>query len=133
MWLAAGETFLNIYKSSQDNSSDRYLNSSDRMGQVQDSGFVTWIMNMLLVQLILFVRIVTAQDDFGGGEDAGADMDLESMMGGDSGGIDDKNPTLFKTVVEKTFMEETILALQQLGLIVGEYFCSKSIIFDLKW
>ena len=60
-------------------------------------------------------------------------MDLESMMGGDSGGIDDKNPSLFKTVVEKTFMEETILALQQLGVIVGEYFCSKSIMFDLKW
>ena len=82
-------------------------------------------MKMLLVQVILFISIVTAQDDFGGGEDAGADMDLESMMGGDSGGMDDKNPSLFKTVVEKTFMEETILALQQLGVIVGEDFCSK--------
>ena len=48
---------------------------------------------MLLVLVILFISIVTAQDDFGGGEDAGADMDLESMMGGDSGGMDDKKPS----------------------------------------
>ena len=50
---------------------------------------------MLLVQVILLISIVTALDDFGGGEDAGADMDLESMMRGDSGGMDDKNPSLF--------------------------------------
>ena len=80
---------------------------------------------MLFLQVILFISIVTAQDDFGGGEDAGADMDLESMMGGDSGGMDDKNPSLFKKVVEKTFLEETTLALQQLGVIIGEDFCSK--------
>ena len=80
---------------------------------------------MLFVQVILFISIVTAQDDFGGGEDAGADMDLESMMGGDSGGMDDKNPSLLKNVVEKSFLEESTLALQQLGVIIGEHFCSK--------
>jgi hypothetical protein len=76
------------------------------------------------VQVILVIGIVTAQDDFGGGEDAGADMDLESMMGGDSGGMDDKNPSLIKKVVE-----ESILALQQLGVIIGENFEAKSIVY----
>jgi hypothetical protein len=96
------------------------------MDQVPAPGLVTWIMNMLLVQVIHVIGIVTAQDDFGGGEDAGADMDLESLMGGDSGGMDDKNPSLFKKVVEKSFLEESTLALQQLGVIIGEDFCSKN-------
>ena len=49
------------------------------------------------------------------------------MMGGDSGGMDDKNLSLFKKVVEKSFFEETSLALQQLGVIIGEDFCSKKL------
>ena len=76
---------------------------------------------MTFMIVTLLISIVTAQD---GMDDAGADMDLESMMGGDTGGMD-QNPALVKQVVEKSFLEETTLALQQLGLIIGEILDSK--------
>ena len=72
--------------------------------------------------VIVTIRTVLAQDDFGGGDDAGgADMDLESMMGGDSGGANTKNQGQPNTVREKSFSEESELALKQLGVIVGGY------------
>jgi hypothetical protein len=76
---------------------------------------------MTFMIVTLLISIVTAQD---GMDDAGADMDLESMMGGDTAGMDE-NPALVKQVVEKSFLEETTLALQQLGLIIGEILDSK--------
>ena len=76
---------------------------------------------MTFMIVTLLISIVTAQD---GMDDAGADMDLESMMGGDTGEMD-QNPALVKQVVEKSFLEETTLALQQLGLIIGEILDSK--------
>ena len=81
------------------------------MAQSQSSGLVM----MALVILTLVMSRVTAQDD------AGADMDMESMMGGDVGGVDEKNPAQEQQVVEKTFLEESTLAFKQLGVIFGEF------------
>ena len=78
---------------------------------------VTWAM-----VVVLCVTAGIAQDDFGGGDDAGgADMDLESMMGGDSGGANNKNTAQVNPVKEKSFSEESVLALKQLGVIIGGY------------
>ena len=78
---------------------------------------VTWAM-----VVVLCVTAGIAQDDFGGGDDAGgADMDLESMMGGDSAGANNKNSAQVNPVKEKSFSEESILALKQLGVIIGGY------------
>ena len=76
--------------------------------------------NIAVVVATLCICTGAAQDDFGGGDDAGADMDLESMTGGDGGGQDTKNAALSKNSVEKSFSEESVLALKQLGVIVGE-------------
>ena len=77
----------------------------------------TWAM-----VIVLCISASIAQDDFGGGDDAGgADMDLESMMGGDSAGGNNKNTAQVNPVKEKSFSEESILALKQLGVIIGEY------------
>eukprot|EP00092_Neocalanus_flemingeri_P061994 GFUD01074716.1.p1 GENE.GFUD01074716.1~~GFUD01074716.1.p1 ORF type:complete len:138 (+),score=37.25 GFUD01074716.1:201-614(+) len=89
------------------------------MDQFQSQGFITWIVKLTLKLVTLCIGIVTAQDDFGG-DDAGADMDLESMMGGDSGAPADKEVEV--EVEPKSFTEESILALQQLGLIIGVAF-----------
>ena len=70
---------------------------------------------MAVVILTLVMSRVTAQDD------AGADMDMESMMGGDVGGVDEKNPAQEQQMVEKTFLEESMLAFKQLGAIFGEF------------
>jgi len=77
------------------------------MAQSQSYGLVM----MALVLLTLVMSRVTAQDD------AGADMDMESMMGGDVGEVDEKNPAQAQQVVEKTFLEESVLAFKQLGVI----------------
>ena len=89
------------------------------MDQVISPALVTWAVNMISLAVTLLISGVIAQDDFGG-DDAGADMDLESMMGGDGGGGDEDNPSLVKNIKPKSFLEETTLALQQLGLIIGE-------------
>ena len=81
------------------------------MTESQSSGIVM----MALVILTLVISRVTAQDD------AGADMDMESMMGGDVGEVDEKNPAQDQQVVEKTFLEESTLAFKQLGVIFGEF------------
>lgn len=85
----------------------------DRMDQVQSPGFFLWTLNMALTIVILCIGIVTAQDD------AGADMDMESMMGGDTGPEAGDDPSLVEIVEPKSLLEETILALQQLGIIIG--------------
>ena len=62
--------------------------------------------------------LVVAQDDFGGGEDAGSDMDLESML--QSPGNAGNTPNAAKPTVQmKTLLEESVSALQQLGFIIG--------------
>ena len=76
--------------------------------------------NIAVLVVTLYICTGAAQDDFGGGDDAGADMDLESMTGGGGGGVDNKNAALNKNSVEKSFSEESVLALKQLGVIVGE-------------
>ena len=70
---------------------------------------LTWILSLAL-----------AQDDFGGGEDAGSEVDLESMMqpAGNGGKSDSNSPK--PTVQIKTLMEESVSALQQLGFIIGK-------------
>lgn len=93
----------------------------DTMDRVISSALVTSVVNMISVALTLLISGVIAQDDFGG-DDAGADMDLESMMGGDGGGGDGGDPSLVKKMKPKSFLEETTLALQQLGLIIGVAF-----------
>merc|ERR1719348_799695 len=76
-----------------------------------------------MVVVVLCISAVITQDDFGGGDDAGgADMDLESIMGGDSAGGNNKNTAQVNPVKEKSFTEESILALKQLGVIVGVAF-----------
>merc|ERR1719233_2560064 len=44
------------------------------------------------------------------------------MTGGDGGGPDPKNAALSKNTVEKSFSEESVLALKQLGVIIGVCF-----------
>jgi len=78
--------------------------------------------DLAVVVATLCILSGAAQDDFGGGDDAGADMDLESMTGGDGGGQDSKNAANKKKLGEKSFSEESILALQQLGVIIGVCF-----------
>merc|ERR1712243_286284 len=96
-----------------DYSSDK---DSDNMNQGQHS------INIAVLVVTLYICTGAAQDDFGGGDDAGADMDLESMTGGDGGGQDTKNAANNKKLGEKSFSEESILALQQLGVIIGVCF-----------
>ena len=117
-------TILGIISDSQDthgdHSSDRDI---DNMNQTQQA------CNLAVLVATLYICTGTAQDDFGGGDDAGADMDLESMTGGDGGGQDSKNAANNKKFGEKSFSEESILALQQLGVIIGK--SAKLFIFNL--
>ena len=64
--------------------------------------------------------IVSGQDDFGGGEDAGgAEMD-ESSLGLDSAGVAGPGgSTADETFKIKSIFEESLAALQQLGFIIG--------------
>ena len=70
--------------------------------------------------LAVIVSNVCAQDDFGGGEDAGSDVDLESMTNtqGSEASSDPNGPR--PTVKLKTLVEESVSALQQLGFIIGK-------------
>ena len=73
----------------------------------------------LLLVMLVMALMASAQDDFGT-DDAGADMDLESMMdqggGGDGKGTGQgKGPKR-----EKTIIEQTQLALQQFGIVIGK-------------
>jgi len=86
-------------------------------------GSIVRIMGISSVIVTLWVSVVRAQDDFGGGDDAGgADLDLESMSGPEGGGGDGGEAALDKQGPPKSFLEETTLALQQLGLILGVAF-----------
>jgi len=87
----------------------------DRAGKMAESQSPSVVV-MAVVLLTLVMSRVTAQDD------AGADMDMESMMGGDVGEVDEKNPAQEQQVVEKTFLEESTLAFKQLGVIFGVAF-----------
>ena len=71
--------------------------------------------------LAVIVSNVSAQDDFGGGDDAGADLDMESMLGDTGGGgKSTANPNGVKpTFQSKTIFEESVSAMQQLGFIIG--------------
>ena len=64
--------------------------------------------------------IVSGQDDFGGGDDAGgAEMD-ESSLGLDSAGVAGPgSPNADETFKIKSIFEESLAALQQLGFIIG--------------
>ena len=70
-----------------------------------------------IVSVIL--TLVFAQDDFGGGEDAGSELDMESMLNtpGSEAKSDPNAPK--PTVKLKTLVEESVSALQQLGFIIG--------------
>ena len=73
---------------------------------------------------MIVTTLVSAQDDFGGGDDAGGgDLDMESMLGGQDGGAKTTaNPNAVKpTFKVKTIMEESLSAMQQLGFIIGIY------------
>ena len=69
--------------------------------------------------LSVILTLVFAQDDFGGGEDAGSELDMESML--QAPGSDSKaDPNVPKPTVKlKTLVEESLSALQQLGFIIG--------------
>jgi len=78
---------------------------------------------LVLVNIVsVILTLVFAQDDFGGGEDAGSDMDMESML--QTPGSDAKSdPNAPKPTVKlKTLVEESLSALQQLGFIIGVCF-----------
>ena len=78
------------------------------------------------IALVLFniasviLSLVFAQDDFGGGDDAAGDLDMESMLipPGSDAKSDPNAPK--PTVKLKSLVEESISALQQLGFIIGE-------------
>jgi len=91
------------------------------MDQLRPSVFISMIVNMTNMIVTLLISVVTAQDDFGGDDAGGADMDLESMTQ-DTGEAGDKDPSSVEKVEPKSFLEETTLALQQLGLIIGVAF-----------
>ena len=84
-----------------------------------------WCHQLLSVILTSLATTVLAQDDFGGGDDAGGgDLDLESMMAPSGGAKTTANPNMRPQIVTKSLFEESVSALQQLGFIIGEYFCS---------
>ena len=74
----------------------------------------------------VIVTTVSAQDDFGGGDDAGgADMDMDSMLGPPGQAAKDPMGTGIKPTIRiKTILEESISAMQQLGFIIGQYIFS---------
>ena len=81
-----------------------------------------WCHQLLTVILASLASTALAQDDFGGGDDAGGgDLDLESMMAPPAG-KPAANPNLKPQIVTKSLFEESVSALQQLGFIIGEYF-----------
>ena len=77
-----------------------------------------------LVVLSLVINTVITQDEFGEVEDAAGEAppsppvrDVGAMAGG---GHDNNNTPVRKGSDEKTFAEESILALKQLGVILGQ-------------
>ena len=92
----------------------------DRIIQVQ--GLTSCLINLVIAVGTLFVSYASAQDDFGS-DDAGADLDLESMMGSSGNENMKQGQATPRNFIEKSLLEETSLALQQLGVIVGK-FCS---------
>ena len=69
----------------------------------------------------VIVTIVSAQDDFGGGDDAGgADMDMDSMLGPPGQEAKTEGMEAKPTIRIKTILEESISAMQQLGFIIGQ-------------
>lgn len=91
----------------------------DRIIQVQ--GLTSCLINLVIAVGTLFVSYASAQDDFGS-DDAGADLDLESMMGSSGNENMKQGQATPRNFIEKSLLEETSLALQQLGVIVGVAF-----------
>ena len=80
--------------------------------------------NIVIMVLTIMIKTVVAQDEFGEVEDAGGEAppsppvrDMGAMTGG--GGQDNKNTDLNNNNNQKSFTEETLLALKQLGVILG--------------
>ena len=70
-------------------------------------------MYVVLVMVLMFmVLTVDGQDDMG------ADLDMESMAGGDAGSNEIKEDDVEK---EKSLMEQTSLAIQQFSIIIGKF------------
>ena len=72
--------------------------------------------NLLLLCLIFVqgIVLINCQDDAG----AEMELDMESMMGGDMGA--DKKAGEGKAAVVKTQIEQTTMALQQIGVILSK-------------
>ena len=67
---------------------------------------------------LLLILSVSGQDD------AGADIDMESMAGGEAGSVNEES--LDEMQEEKTLIQQTFLAIQQLSIIIGEFFLNIS-------
>ena len=65
--------------------------------------------------MIVFLFMVLTAD---GQDDAGADLDMEAMAGGDDG--DDEDGALEELPEEKSMLEQTSLAIQQFSIIIGK-------------
>jgi hypothetical protein len=63
---------------------------------------------------VLLVLAVDGQDD------AGADLDMEAMAGGDAGSAADYEAEVVEK--EKSMIEQTSLAIQQCSIIIGNFF-----------
>ena len=81
-------------------------------------------MILLSTIMLLIVRAATAQHELGG-EDIGGDVELdtETIIGGeerDRMTNRNKGMDMHRKEEEKSFTEQTVLALQQLGVVIGE-------------
>ena len=80
------------------------------------------IKSLLFYKLFsVITSIVSAQDDFGGGEDAGgAEMDESSLGLDQAGAAGPGSPNSEQAIKIKSIFEESLAALQQLGFIIGK-------------
>ena len=72
-------------------------------------------MTKIMMMLTVFLFMVLSVD---GQDDAGTDLDMEAMAGGDDG--DDKGGALEDLPEEKSMLEQTSLAIQQFSIIIGK-------------
>ena len=78
-----------------------------------------------VIVLTILIKTVVAQDEFGEVEDSGGEAppsppvrDMGAMAGGE--GQENKNTASSNVNNSKTFSEESIMALKQLGVILGQ-------------
>ena len=71
--------------------------------------------DMMMMILTVFLFMVLSVD---GQDDAGADLDMEAMAGGDDG--DDEGGAPEDLPEEKSMLEQTSLAIQQFSIIIGK-------------